>query len=106
MHAVNGTRPPGGRLERERLHQYGTTLLMDALTEPVNQRLAPAIVAEISRRTNEAAASLLARVDMMTTDQFQRGGEREEREALRQFVDVVPNAKVAYWAALKRIEAE
>lgn len=31
----------------------------------------------------EAASALLARLDRITTDDFSRGGERQEREALR-----------------------
>lgn len=34
-------------------------------------------------RVRDAAAALLARIDNLTTDEFQLGGERIEREALR-----------------------
>ena len=36
----------------------------------------------------DAARALLARIDNLTTDEFQLGGERKEREALRAALEV------------------
>lgn len=38
-------------------------------------------------RIRDAAASLLARIDNLTTDEFQLGGERAERETLRALLE-------------------
>lgn len=40
-------------------------------------------------RLLEAAEALLTRIEGMTTDDFSRGGERVEREALRAIIDQI-----------------
>lgn len=46
-------------------------------------RLANARIMAAAPELVEAAQALLAKLDNMTTDQFSKGEEREEREALR-----------------------
>lgn len=40
------------------------------------------------KRVRDAAYALLMRIDYMTTDEFALGGERKEREALREALEV------------------
>lgn len=40
----------------------------------------------------ETATALLSRIDNMTTAEFERGGERDEREALRAALNETPEA--------------
>lgn len=53
------------------------------------------MTAEQVNRIIRAARALLARIDNITTDDFMRGGERLEREALRSALAAIDGARTA-----------
>lgn len=64
---------------------YPTGCIRPEYRDATNQLKASRIRRNLTQAAvNRAATALLARIDDITTEEFERGGERAEREALRE----------------------